>query len=41
MGFRLMRGVYAVEQSTEGIAVVDLDGNLLYLNKALAKMHVF
>ncbi len=29
----------AVEQSTEGIAVVDLDGNLLYLNKALARMH--
>jgi PAS domain S-box-containing protein/putative nucleotidyltransferase with HDIG domain len=29
----------AVEQSTEGIEVTDLDGNLLYTNKALAGMH--
>lgn len=29
----------AVEQSSEGIAVVDLDGNLEYLNDAFAKMH--
>jgi PAS domain S-box-containing protein/putative nucleotidyltransferase with HDIG domain len=29
----------AVEQSTEGIAVSDLAGNLLYVNKALAEMH--
>ena len=29
----------AVEQSSEGIAVVDLDGNLEYLNVAFARMH--
>jgi len=29
----------AVEQSTEGIAVVDLGGNLLFLNEAFAAMH--
>ncbi|MCK5606771.1 PAS domain S-box protein, partial [Candidatus Pacearchaeota archaeon] len=29
----------AVDQSSEGIAVVDLDGNLQYLNNAFAKMH--
>jgi len=29
----------AVQQSTEGIAVVDLEGNLLFLNHALAEMH--
>ena len=29
----------AVEQSSEGIAVVDLDGNLEYLNNAFAEMH--
>ena len=29
----------AVEQSSEGLAVVDLDGNLEYLNHAFAKMH--
>ncbi|HUF39584.1 MAG TPA: HD domain-containing phosphohydrolase [Anaerolineales bacterium] len=29
----------AVEQSTEGVGVSDLDGNLLYANKALAAMH--
>jgi len=29
----------AVEQSSEGIAIVDLDGNLEYLNDAFAKMH--
>jgi PAS domain S-box-containing protein/putative nucleotidyltransferase with HDIG domain len=29
----------AVEQSTEGIAVSDLLGNLLYVNKALSEMH--
>jgi len=29
----------AVEQSSERIAVSDLDGNLEYLNDSLAKMH--
>ncbi|WP_299983780.1 PAS domain S-box protein [Desulfobacula sp.] len=29
----------AVDQGSEGIAVVDLDGNLEYLNNAFAKMH--
>jgi len=29
----------AIEQSSEGIAVVDLDGNLEYLNDAFAEMH--
>ncbi len=29
----------AVEQTLDGIAVVDLDGNILKLNKAFAKMH--
>jgi len=29
----------AVEQSTEGIAVSDLEGNLLFVNKAFATMH--
>ena len=29
----------AVEQSSEGIALVGLDGTLLYLNKAAARMH--
>ena len=29
----------AVAQSSEGIAVVDLDGNLLFLNEAFARMH--
>ncbi|NQU20063.1 MAG: PAS domain S-box protein [Candidatus Nealsonbacteria bacterium] len=29
----------ATEQSTEGIGVADLDGNLLFLNDALAAMH--
>ena len=29
----------AVEQSSEGIAVADLDGNLEYLNDAFARMH--
>jgi|GEM_PF-1183931 len=29
----------AVEQSGEGMAIADLDGNLEYLNRAFAKMH--
>ena len=29
----------AVEQSSEGVAVTDLNGNLLYLNDTFAKMH--
>ncbi len=29
----------AAEQSTEGMAIVDLEGNLLFLNKAFANMH--
>jgi len=29
----------AIEQSSEGVAVVDLDGNLEYLNTAFAMMH--
>jgi PAS domain S-box-containing protein len=29
----------AVEQSSEGIAISDLSGNLLYLNETFAKMH--
>jgi PAS domain S-box-containing protein len=29
----------AAEQSTEGMAIVDLEGNLLFLNKAFASMH--
>ena len=29
----------AIEQSSEGIAIVDLGGNLEYLNDAFAKMH--
>jgi len=29
----------AAEQSTEGIAIVDLEGNLIYLNRAFANMH--
>ncbi|MBW2217579.1 MAG: PAS domain S-box protein, partial [Deltaproteobacteria bacterium] len=29
----------AVEQSFDGLAVVDLDGNIIELNEALAKMH--
>jgi len=29
----------AIDQSSEGIAVIDLDGNLEYLNNAFAKMH--
>jgi PAS domain S-box-containing protein len=29
----------AVEQSTEGIAVADIDGNILYVNNAFAAMH--
>jgi len=36
---KLMLLSLAVEQSSEGIAVVDLDGNLKYLNDAFAKMH--
>ena len=28
-----------VEQSSEGIAIADLDGNLLYLNRAWTEMH--
>ena len=31
--------ISAVEQSSEGIAVTDLDGNLEYLNNAFAEMH--
>ena len=31
----------AIEQSSEGIAVIDLDGNLKYLNDAFAKMHEY
>ena len=31
--------ISAVEQSSEGIAVIDLDGNLEYLNNAFAEMH--
>ncbi|MBW2350278.1 MAG: PAS domain S-box protein [Deltaproteobacteria bacterium] len=31
----------AIEQSSEGIAVVDLGGNLEYLNDACAKMHEY
>jgi PAS domain S-box-containing protein len=31
----------AVEQSSEGIAISDLSGNLLYLNEAFAKMHAY
>ena len=30
---------HAAEQSTEGMAIVDLEGNLLFLNKAFANMH--
>ena len=30
---------FVVEQSTEGIAMVDLDGNLTYVNEAFAAMH--
>jgi len=29
----------AIEQSSEGIAIVDLDGNLEYLNSAFAELH--
>jgi len=29
----------AVEQSTEGVAVADLDGNLLFVNRSFASMH--
>ncbi len=29
----------AVEQSTEGVAVVDRDGNVLFANRAFARMH--
>ncbi len=29
----------AVEQSTEGIAITDIEGNLLFVNKAFADMH--
>ena len=29
----------AVDQSSEGIAVSDLDGNLEYINNAFAEMH--
>ena len=29
----------ALNQSSEGVAVVDMDGNLKYLNNAFAKMH--
>jgi len=29
----------SVQQSTEGVAVVDLEGNLLFLNQAFAEMH--
>ncbi|UCF90183.1 MAG: PAS domain S-box protein [Desulfobacterales bacterium] len=29
----------AVEQSSEGIAVADLEGNLIYLNQAFARVH--
>jgi len=35
----LMRLGAAVEQSSEGLAVVDLTGRLLFLNKAFAEMH--
>jgi PAS domain S-box-containing protein len=31
----------AIEQSNEGMAIVDLDGNLQYLNAAFAKMHEY
>ena len=31
----------AVEQSSEGIALSDLDGNIFYINKAFARMHGF
>ncbi|MBT4511510.1 MAG: PAS domain S-box protein, partial [Chloroflexi bacterium] len=29
----------AIEQSSEGVAIIDLDGNLLSLNTAFAAMH--
>jgi PAS domain S-box-containing protein len=29
----------AVEQSSEGIAITDLEGKLLYLNRAFSTMH--
>ncbi|MEW6532089.1 MAG: PAS domain S-box protein [Thermodesulfobacteriota bacterium] len=35
----LLRLGAAVEQSSEGLAVVDLEGRLLFLNKAFAEMH--
>ncbi|MBL7178270.1 MAG: PAS domain S-box protein [Desulfobacteraceae bacterium] len=31
----------SIEQSSEGIAIVDMDGNLKYLNDAFAKMHEY
>lgn len=31
----------AINQSSEGVAVIDLDGNLLYVNDSFAKMHGF
>lgn len=30
---------YAIEQSTEGVAVADLNGHLLFVNEAFARMH--
>ena len=38
-GDRLQTLSLAIEQSSEGIAVVDMDGNLEYLNDAFAQMH--
>jgi len=35
--FRLLSS--AVEQSTEGIAIIDLEGNLLFVNRSFAVMH--
>ncbi len=39
VGKRLRLLNSAVEQSSEGLGVIDLRGNLLYLNEAFAKMH--
>ena len=38
-GDRLQTLSLAIEQSSEGIAVVDMDGNLEFLNDAFAQMH--
>jgi PAS domain S-box-containing protein len=37
--YRIPLLLMAIEQSSEGIAVSDLDGNLEYLNHSFAKMH--